>query len=182
MKTMTGFLMAVLLLFTSSQVCLADAVVPGDAYRAPGEYPAPNGPCTAVLVNDDMGGASSLHIWNGTTPKVDRVNNVTGLAWLDDDLLVYTAGPEYGKPGLYLFGCETGRTAQLLPRPSLSYTSPHGTDYFELFAVEIRSAFVIWYYYAPDFNWIDFDEFRVRENLKSFVLNLSGDSPLMRPR
>jgi len=98
------------------------------------------------------------------------VKDVTGIAWAGAKELVYSTSPVYGDPGLYLYDCESNRSKRILGPRTRDKAYPKGADHFELRGVSNANS-VLLFYYQPDVDSIDFNEFRTPGNLYQVQLD-----------
>jgi hypothetical protein len=102
-----------------------------------------------------------------------EVNDVSGMAWIANDQLVYTVSPIYGKPGVFLFDCASLQAKRILGPKTTDKAYPDGADYFELQSVS-SDAKKILFFYAPNVDQVDFKKFRTKDSL--YQINLDGTS------
>ena len=131
-----------------------------------GRYRAPDGSCPIEITISGMGGFHELHL-PSTPARV--VDDVTGVLFVVPDHLVYSVSPIYGRPGVFVFNCRTGRVRRLVRPRRVERSYPDGTDYFELAWLKDNR---IYFYYAADVGRADFTTFREPKNL--YVTDLSG--------
>jgi hypothetical protein len=157
-------ILAAFVLLSSANACAGDPVA-----KAAGLFESPKGACAARLVASRMGGHLRLLTEVGAAPPRWMADDVTGLAWIDERTLVYTASPIHGKPGVFAWNC---LEADALPRRLVGPTnieagSPDGTDYFELRSLSGRE---VEYYYAAKVDETDFANFRVDANVRRITV------------
>jgi hypothetical protein len=116
-----------------------------------------------------MGGYKVLQLRDSV-----QVPDVSGLSWIDPHTLVYSVSPIYGRPGIYVYDCIDKRIRRIVAPTNTDSRYPDGTDYFEL--KDIRKGGVIYFYYAPDVDQVDFRTFRSRR----FVYRVWADGSGMR--
>jgi hypothetical protein len=132
-----------------------------------GRYVAPSGAC-AVVVTHEEGDRIDLHV-EGDTSVV--LQDVTGWAWVAPGLLVATASPIYGVPGVYLYRCGSDSMVTLVRARHRTEWNPDGADYFELAAVrrgEVR------FWYAEDADSAVSPEFETQAHLYRVGLDGRG--------
>lgn len=143
----------------------------GEVTNQQGEYQSPDGKCKALLKINSTGGYKVLSI---NLPSKDNshdgiiANDITGMAWIRGDELVYTVSPIYGRPGIFLFNCSSMNAKQILGPKTINKAYPDGADYFELHSISNGK---IYFYYAPDVDHVDMNKFRTKEFLHH--LNMS---------
>lgn len=113
-----------------------------------------------------MGGFRQLLLERGGVPHVHIADDVTGIAWLSNSVLVYTVSPVYGVPGVYVVDCggPTAKPVRLVAPMTYNPAYPKGADFFELKSVVGRR---ITYYYGRDVDAIDFTLLRTVQNERS---------------
>jgi hypothetical protein len=104
---------------------------PTRVFKRMGHYRSPSGRCLAVLVHDE-GDRLALGV---AGYKARLSEDVTGIAWIAGDRLVFTSSPIYGVPGLFVYVCgeDSARAVVKSRRSDPGY--PDGCDYFELVRV-----------------------------------------------
>ncbi len=129
-------LLALVLVLTlgSSNLCLAERLIqlPDDIHKAlarPGSLPSVNGRCKAKLQVSAEGGFLVLSVTSPTARSAE-VSDITGIAWIGSEMLIYTVSPVYGKPGLFLLDCHTMQTTRVISPRSIGVSYPDGADYF----------------------------------------------------
>ncbi len=137
--------------------------------KRPGTFSSPNGKCEASLKTSDRGGF--LMLTTGQDGRIS-VNDVTGMIWAADRTLVYTTSPIYGKPGLYVFDCDSSHVKRIVSPGTITKAYPDGADYFELQGISRGDPAIVNFYYAPDVDKVDFNTFRAPANL--FQVRLDG--------
>jgi hypothetical protein len=129
-----------------------------------GSLQSPNGKCKARLQVSAESGSLVLSV-NSQTARSTAVLDVTGIAWVGNEVLVYTVSPVYGKPGLFLLDCNAMQTKRIIGPRSFNAAYPDGADYFELTGVSGYSNKVAFFYYSSDVDVTDFHVFRTTKNL-----------------
>jgi hypothetical protein len=136
----------------------------------PGEYVSPSGVCTALLKTSSLGGFLVLTVKTRSN-KSTTIKDITGMAWTGIDKLVYTTSPVYGSPGVYIYGCNSNRLRRIIAPHNIDGAYPNGADYFELRSVSNTIPAVVFFYYAPDVDKVDFKTFRTQTYLYQVRLN-----------
>lgn len=136
-----------------------------------GHYVSPDGTCHATLKIASMGGFLVLTAGGGATRKL-RVDDVTGMAWVDGHTLVYTTSSIYGIPGLYIYGCGSTKGRRIVAPRTVTTAYPDGADFFELKRVSSETPVTVYFYYTPDVEKTDFAKFRTPAFL--FQVHLDG--------
>lgn len=136
------------------------------ALKEQGSYPSPDRICTAVLEVSPQGGFLQLSVQTSTDHLVHVADDVTGLLWINEKVLVFSSSPIYGEPGIFEVTCDGERANQnVLVHPiSINPDYPNGADYFELKEIKGRN---LHFYYGADVDNIDFNEFRTEKYLRS---------------
>jgi hypothetical protein len=124
-----------------------------------GEYTSPNGACKAVLNISSLGGFKVLTL-TSDRGKPRAAKDVTGIAWAGSSKLVYTTSPVYGRPGVYVYDCDSNKLSRILAARNMNKAYPNGADYLELRSVSSTDPVVVFLYYAPDVDTVDFKAFR----------------------
>jgi hypothetical protein len=160
--------LALVLTLGSSSVCRAEQLIqlPHDTHKAlarSGSLQSPNGRCKANLQVSVEGGFLVLSVTSPTARSAE-LSDVTGIAWIDREMLIYTVSPIYGKPGLFLLDCRSMQTKRVIGPRSIGVSYPDGADYFELTGISGSSG-KIYFYYSPDVDRTDFRVFRITKNL-----------------
>lgn len=101
-----------------------------------------------------------------------EAKDVTGIAWISDNDLVYTVSPIYGQPGIFLFDCASMQTKRILGPKNADTAYPDGTDDFELQSVSFDRVKKLFFFYAPNVDQVDFKKFRTKDFL--YQINLDG--------
>ncbi len=163
---LSSFLFVVLILG-----CLSPHIAPLNVHvaRQPGFYLSPNGQCKALLEVSERGGFLNLSIKSTSDGASDVSRDISGITWISRNELVYTVGPIYGRPGIFLFNCDLMQTKQILGAKTIKKGYPSGADYFEL---QGFSSNKIYFYYSPDVDLVDFNRFRDESFL--YQINLDG--------
>jgi len=133
-------------------------------FNKPGRYRDAGGVCSLRVSISPMGGFTRLHLLVGAGRRAITVNDVTGIAFLNNGKVAYSVSPSYGKPGIFLFDCiKKARTRLVAPR-NMNRAYPDGTDYFELSKAASNELF---FYYVPDVDKAEFTKFESAANLYS---------------
>jgi hypothetical protein len=160
-KRVFGVPVLTLLLGAYSLVANALQTIPRpggqEIIKTPGTFNSPNGKCEVTLKTSERGGFLIL-----TMDKNDpsSVNDVTGMIWASDKTLVYTTSPIYGKPGIYVFDCDSNHVKRIVSPGTITKAYPDGADYFELQDISREYPLIVYFYYAPDVDKVDFNKFR----------------------
>ncbi len=126
--------------------------------KRPGTFNSPNGKCEAALKTSERGGF--LILTTGKNVRIS-VNDVTGMIWASDKTLVYTTSPIYGKPGMYVFDCNSNHMKRIVSPGTITKAYPDGADYFELQGISRGNPPIVHFYYVPDVDKADFNKFRM---------------------
>lgn len=138
----------------------ANPTVTVEVMRQQGLFISPAGEYQVELAASEMGGWLGLFLKRKTrTPNQAIAKDVTGIAWLSDNLLVYSVSPIYGSPGIFVLDCQSASVKTLVAPENINPVYPQGADYFELSKVLLDRRKVL-YYYAPDVDQVDFENFR----------------------
>jgi hypothetical protein len=139
------------------------------ALKEQGYYPSPGNSCTAALNVSAQGGFLQLSVKNIPGKLIHTADDITGLLWIDDNTLVYSSSPIYGKPGIFEVKCDSKSLGSriLVDPKNINSAYPDGADYFELKEVKGQS---LQFYYGTDVDSIDFNIFRSEKYLKSLTL------------
>lgn len=174
-RRITGFLISLFLVGTCSVATGAPQVKSGaggrQVLKSVGVSVSPNGTCRAVLKTSQLGGFLVLTLDKNANR---RVNDVTGMAWVSNDALLYTTSPIYGEPGVYLYSCGSNRIKRIVAPRTFDKAYPKGADYFELERISNRRPVTVFFYYAPDVDKVNFKSFRVASALFEVRLDGSG--------
>lgn len=135
----------------------------------PGIFPSNNSSCQADISISELGGFKVLSIRQMDAMVSQETEDVTGIAWMTESILVYSVSPIYGNPGLYIFNCTTKETKRIVAPKNINAGYPNGADYFELYRL---SADKVYFYYTADVDSINFKTFRSQTFL--FQSNLDG--------
>ncbi|NOS81043.1 MAG: hypothetical protein HOP32_05610 [Nitrospira sp.] len=149
----------------------SEAVIIHPVYEpTSGVYTTQFGGCTISMKISDMGGFTILALpLKGA--KTRNVEDVTGVAYLPSDALIFTVSPMYGRPGIYRYDCLAKQVKQLVRPRTINKGYPDGADYFELQDVQGDTVYV---YYSSDINATDFERFRSPEYLYKIHSDGSG--------
>lgn len=157
-------------IFTSTSM---QGVTIGQLIKETGHFKCSNSDCIVSLKYSEMGGFLVLYLDNLKRKEATQViNDVTGIVWASEDILVYSVSPIYGKPGLYAYNCKTKKTKTIVKAKNVDTAYPSGSDYFELHGLTTDNKVKIYFYYAPDVDSIDFNKFRTPDFL--FTVNIDG--------
>lgn len=136
-----------------------------------GEFVSPTGTCRAVLKASNLGGFLVLTL----DKRANRtINDVTGMAWVSANALLYTTSPIYGEPGVYVYSCESNQIKRIVAPRNFDKAYPKGSDYFELQSISRGSRITAFFYYAADVDKINFKTLRVPASLFEVQLDGSG--------
>jgi hypothetical protein len=127
----------------------------GGVDNLPGPFWSPDGNWEAELRTNQVGGATDLFLIIGRTTSIMIHEDVTGVAWLSNSVLVFSASPIYGKPGIFVLNCMTRRTRRIVRPRTVNRAYPDGADYFELHRASGNEPATISFYYAPDVDSMD---------------------------
>jgi hypothetical protein len=100
------------------------------------------------------------------------VEDVTGIAWMTDNLLVYSVSPIYGKPGIFKYDYRTRKSVVVVKPVSFDSAYPDGADFFQLQSIDSRRKH-LFFYYGSHVDSIDFKVFQTPHYL--FRVNLEGN-------
>ncbi|MGZ0019902.1 hypothetical protein [Nitrosomonas sp. wSCUT-2] len=141
------------------------------ALKEQGAYPSPGRMCTAVLTVSAQGGFLQLSVQSINGKLTHVADDVAGFLWINEESLVFSSGPIYGKPGIFEITCahEQPSLRRLIGPQNINLSYPDGADYFELKEINDRR---LHFFYGIDVDEIDFDEFRTEKNLQSIELML----------
>ncbi len=118
-----------------------------------------------------MGGFFQLQIKGQSGDVLIEVDDVNGIVPIGDEKYVYAVSSTYGnRPGLYLFKAATKKVIILRRAENVVEGYSNGADYFELLKYD-KEKQVIFFYFSPEPNKIDFSKFRTPENLRNLDLN-----------
>lgn len=138
--------------------------------KAPGTYKSPGAKCPIILTISDTGGFTQLQL-RSKSHQYKVVNDVTGATYFSDEFLVYTTSPIYGSPGVFIYDCASKSIRRVVGPKIFDKAYPQGSDYFELYGLEGRK---IYFYYSPDVDQTDFDNFRTKEFLFEVLIDGSA--------
>lgn len=136
-------------------------------FKAPGTYKSPSANCPISLTISDKGGFTQLLLQSKSQDN-KVVSDVTGVAYISNERLVYTTSPIYGTPGVFLYDCVSKKIRRIVGPKKTDKAYPQGSDYFELYGIEKKK---IYFYYSPDVDQINFDNFRTKEFLFEVLAN-----------
>lgn len=139
-------------------------------FKALGTYKSPSAKCPISLTISDKGGFTQLQLQSKSQDK-KVVNDVTGVAYISNERLVYTTSPIYGTPGVFIYDCVSKNIRRIVGPKKIDKAYPQGADYFELYGIEKNK---IYFYYSSDVDQINFDSFRTREFLFEVLVNGSA--------
>ncbi len=124
---------------------------------ATGTFPSPTGRCSVTVSVSAMGGFKVLEL-----SLASNVEDVTGLYWISASELAYSVSPVYGRPGIYIYDCQHKQSHRIVRPKHIDAQYPRGADYFEL---SNSKNGVIYYFYAPNVDDVDFANFRSEQFL-----------------
>ena len=149
--------------------CSGESLLSGPAIDKLGTYISPGGGYTALLEHGE-GDMSVLTIVSKSDGRrSNAIAAVTGIIWISENKLLYTVSPIYGIPGIFVFDCRKMKTERILGPKTFREGWPNGVDNFELKGF---SEGTIYFYYAPDVELVDYQEFITKEYL--YQINLDG--------
>ena len=126
-----------------------------------GSFNSPTQKCPFTIQKSSSGDFKQLVL--PTEGKISVVvDDFITAAFLDESTLVYSAGPANGHPGIFVYNCrnKTIRVSRSPQNNNAAY--PAGSDYFEIqSAVDGK----IFYYYAPNYDLINWSNFYTNDNL-----------------
>jgi len=99
-------------------------------------------------------------------PKI-KVDDVTGVIWLSERVLVSSVSPIYGRPEVFMFDCQTGEIKVLVKPETINQPYPDGEDYFELMGLSEGKREIL-YFYSKSVENVDLKNFRNETNLRRF--------------
>lgn len=142
-----------------------------------GAYNSPGGQCPIYLTTSEKGGFTQLQFQSKSSGK-KLVNDVTGVAYISNEILVYTTSPIYGTPGIFIYDCLSENTKQIVGPTKIDKAYPQGSGYFELYGIKREK---IYFYYSPDVDQIDFNSFRNGDFLFEVLVNGSAFKKVSTP-
>lgn len=140
----------------------------------PGQFTSPDGHCTVALRINRLGGAKDLFLVTARTKSTLIEHDVTGIAWFSNNALAFTVSPIYGRPGVYVLDCKSSQAKRVVRPKTLNQAYPEGADYFELYRVSDDTPAMLFFYYAPDVDKVDFASFRTPDHLFEVRSNGAG--------
>jgi hypothetical protein len=158
-----------LILLVLASTDLHAAATQPTVIKQAGKFSSPGGTCLAALEPSEQGGFLVLTFPRGANY---RVLDVTGITWASDKVLIYSASPLYGHPGIYLYSCGSRKIKRLVAPRTVNKAYPEGADYFELQRISLTSPTTIYFYYASDVDKEEFKNFRSASHL--FEVHLDG--------
>ena len=114
-------------------------------------------------------GGHTLLLLPSKAPQRQVIEDVSGVAYLRNDSLVFTVSPIYGKPGIFIYDCMSKRKTRIVKPHTIDEAYPDGADYFELQDIRDNK---VYFYYAPDVDSTDFTIFRNKGSL--YQVNTDG--------
>lgn len=138
-------------------------------FKQPSQTSIKGKTCQIRLSVSEMGGFLILLLGeNNKTPQY-KIEDVTGVGWLTEDIIIYSVGSIYGKPGIYKYNCKTHKIVQLIEAENQNKEYPSGADYFEIreLSAPIKE---VQFYYAADVDKVDFKNFRREENIRKIIV------------
>ena len=156
---------------SAESVSSATAVPLRQVIKQPGAYKSVTEGCQIVLEISEMGGYLKLTI---NPPSTYIFKDITGIAWISPDALLFTTSPIYGKPGVFLFNCASKRIKRIVGPKTINKANPSGADFFELQGFSKNNEQEFYFYYAPDVEAIDFRRFRTKDFLFQSRLDGTG--------
>jgi len=140
----------------------ATAVPLRQVIKQHGAYKSVPEGCQIVLEISEMGGYLKLTI---NPPSTHLFKDITGIAWISPDVLLFTVSPIYGKPGVFLFNCVSKQIRRIVGPRTTNTGYPSGADFFELQGFSKNNDQEFYFYYAPDVDAIDFSRHRTKDFL-----------------
>jgi hypothetical protein len=131
-------------------VCSVSASNDIEILEGPGEYPSRDSTCIAEVRISSTGGFRVLSVRAQQRQVRTAIDDLTALAWLPDGRLIYSTSPIYGKPGIYVLDCVSGKVSRIVGPRTKVKGYPDGADYFAISSVRKARGFVIEYYYAEN--------------------------------
>ncbi len=167
-------LLTLVYLSLSSMACDANSSHLAAVIDKTGVFLSPEGKCEATIRVSEMGGFRSLIVQdNSSKISSNEIKDITGIAWLNNEELIYSVSPIYGQPGIFLLNCSSPKSITRIAGPTtIDKAYPNGADYFELKSLSNRTDVKVLFYYAPDVDRVDFNHFRTSKYL--YQVNLDG--------
>lgn len=170
MKKLTHLILSLAMPLIGMHACASEIGQISRVIKAPGTYKSTGAKCPISLTISEEGGFTQLQL-RSKSHQNKVVNDVTGVAYFSDESLIYTVSPIYGRPGVFVYDCVSKSIRRVVGPKIFDKSYPQGSDYFELHGLEGRK---IYFYYSPDVDQTDFDNFRTKEFL--FEVLIDGSS------
>ena len=165
-----AYLGFVLLVLFSHEI---NAIAQGKFIKAenkPGKYLSENKEFQFELSVSGMGGFLIMSAGPVNQEPKTNIDDASGVVWLSENEIVYSVSQIYGRPGIFLLDCRTGKIKVLVKPETFSKYSPDGADYFELKGLSVSKREIL-YFYSKDIEKTDFENFRTESNLRRFWIN-----------
>lgn len=122
-----------------------------------------------------MGGYLDLTVKDRKDGSIllENVADVSGVSWVDPNILIITTSPIYGKPGLLKFLADKKKLVWIVKPRHKTIAYPDGTDGFKLYKTNSQTK-EIYYYYADDGNKVDWSTWLTPKYLR--CVDLKGQS------
>lgn len=134
-----------LVAWVSIQDAAASKSAPAEVIKRAGSFRSPSGKCVAKLKHHE-GDRLTLEV---SSCKTRLSDDVTGIAWVARDQLVFSSSPVYGSPGLFLYRCGEDSALTIVGARQKDGAYPDGADYFELVRVSGGNDPVLTFRYFP---------------------------------
>jgi len=111
-----------------------------------GTFRSPSGRCVATVTHED-GDRLALHVPGCKAPLSE---DLSGMAWISRDRLVFISSSIYGTPGLFLYVCGEDSARTIVGSHSKDSGHYEDVDYFELIRVGVGDNPELVFRYFPD--------------------------------
>ena len=140
-----------------------------EVFHKPGVYPSSKQSCIASVTVSPMGGFLQLAISSELNAEHQVADDITSFAWIDEHSFIFSTGPIYGTPGIFVGDCNHPSEAPetLVNAANKTTTYPDGADYFQLHEIVDH---MVRYYYSADVDLLDLAKLRVDMNLRSVAV------------
>lgn len=127
-------------------VLVASVSLPlGRVVDAPGRYCA-EGSDSCVTLSSEEGESLCLTV-PGSRTRPKHGCDITGLAWLNKDEVLFSTASIYGSPGIYRYKLRAAKEEAVVPSRTRDAAYPDGKDFFKLISISENE---VTFWYCPD--------------------------------
>lgn len=122
----------------------------GKVVNAPGKY-CVAGSESCVTISSVEGESLCLTV-PGTRARPKHGCDITGLAWISKDEVLFSTSSIYGSPGIYRYRLRPAKEETIVPSRAHDAAYPEGKDFFKLISVSENE---VTFWYCADIEKLD---------------------------